>query len=729
MLLKLVSEKDIKDNLNFGEDQNSISIGRRGRQTIDLTNEIDSITYPKNDYKFENVLKETASQVLSREFAVKYNITYTTTEFRPLKALFDFSPVLRNYVSSMKFLRCSLKLRFVQNTTPQQYGVMAISWLPNVIDNEALFPHQIINADPVLMDLSTRETVEINIPYVNLQEFYRLGDTSMVTQSPVVYMTMFGPYVLDSSIVSPTYSIYISMYEITTCGATAQMGDSTGWEIATGLGRLAYENYGSQAMNSASSIGLKMLSESYNRYKGNLYAVDESSQESENPLSTRNQAFGDVAGCVFSPTLKLTSHIPTFISPNHLGDVKVRHRIKDIIRTPTICDPITFNTNDSLTSGLALKLWPQIGNYTYSSYMDEMANLFRYCRGSIKLKLMFYTSPLISCTFRLVHYNTDADGVSADDAVIKPNGYTKLISVRGSTEVNIVFPFLASKPWSNLDRTNSGVITSSPMTAKLFLETPPANVGDQTARVIVIPIICAGDDFQFKDLRSVTPDYLDEGLAFAQMHVRSSMNCQFDNIAGGSASSSYYRPAYEDDMTIEDVCARYSTRLDTKWVSSSFHDYQLNTNETSLKSIDNFDYLFSLFRYVRGGIRIKVQATAALPYPFVYMESGSISNVLTYSARHAAGNGLASNTSAQNGILEFEVPFMSDCDWIYTNYLGYNYCTNNTTFQGYTPFITEPQAITTGASSVPFLVAAGRDFQFAFLMPPKANINFPVNAV
>jgi len=203
------------------------------------------------------------------------------------------------------------------------------------------------------------------------------------------------------------------------------------------------------------------------------------------------------------------------------------------------------------------------------------------------------------------------------------------------------------------------------------------------------------------------------------MHLRSSWNVEPMNIAGGGQPS-ILRELDEDAMDVEDISMRFSSRSvaqpDGLWTDTSI----------PINTWDNFDMVLQMFRYARGSIRVKypiAESSYDVPYPKAAMNgiwSQNPTLPTNPSYRMPAGNGIAMQNSAQNGMLEFEIPFYSNYDWSYNPRIAQ--------VMGVPPFVTP--VITDLGSYTDlndyFLIAGGADFQVAWLLPPcLARANLP----
>lgn len=686
---------------------------------FDVATEYDKLIIPSSQYHSENVLKETPRQILSREYLVYKGIPYSDFDFYPLTVLIPFQA---EFLKTFRYLRCGFKLRFEQHTTPQHYGVSVISWLPEFTANA---DYQVINANPTLLDMSSTETFEINIPFISVFEAYPIavGNGDPTAGPHVFFKSLFKEFT-DSSIAQPTFSIYMSLIEPEIFGAVSQSGvltttaedfismsDFTPSTLATAGIRTLSAVYPKATI----AVNAAKVTSSVLQYAWDRYAQSETSSPAinETPQPVRNQAFGDLAGCVYSPNLQMVAYLPSFKQPYHLGETRMSHKIKDMIQIPTIKQYLSFSSvsADAYTE-LIYEPFTTPDDPTYfNSYYDEISNLFRFWRGSIKMRLIFYTSPLISASFKIYWFNRDGNTTATNFTKIATDCYSRVIQVRGTTSIDVELPYVSSRPYDSLAPILTGIATK-PKLSTLYIRnvSNPTQVGDVTGKVCLVTIVSAGPDFQFKDLRSMQP------TAISQMNLASTWSGDFQNIARGSNMYQYYEDLAEDYLTLEDISRRYSTRIPTGGL-------RLSSSSNTLFNIDGFDWIQGMFRFVRGSICIKylVPPTEPITFPTVGMSSNIPTVDPQFNGKFFAMNGIASNSVNQNSVLEFEVPFQANTNWDYVRFRANNSRPGAT----FLPFVTPPYTDLTATPSRLY-VSGGRDYQIAFLMPPRVVDMYPV---
>jgi hypothetical protein len=334
------------------------------------------------------------------------------------------------------------------------------------------------------------------------------------------------------------------------------------------------------------------------------------------------------------------------------------------------------------------------------SYVDMISQMFRYWRGGTKIKFSFYGSPLMSYEITLTLFTPDAATVT--DTIL--TGYRKVLSCRGTVHYDFDIPFIYTKQWRKQDNI---VIDTDVLTyVRIELTQAPHSIGATIPYPLCVLSQCASEDFQLRGLRSCNADRAPV-FAEAQMFLRDSFKKPFENFTGGS-NAQCYRHLPEDDLTVEDIITRYSTR----YIANGHH---LLPTGADRGAWDNFDYVISLFRYVRGSYRLKIRPTSTNALMTANMQS-AFPPVASSVAIDFVGNGWCGNYRDLNHILECEIPFYYPYDWLLTK----------TGIIGSVPGIlgelTEELVIEFSAEG-DHLIAAGSGFQLAFLLPPVYNSN------
>jgi hypothetical protein len=251
-------------------------------------------------------------------------------------------------------------------------------------------------------------------------------------------------------------------------------------------------------------------------------------------------------------------------------------------------------------------------------------------------------------------------------------------------------------------------------------------VGDITGECFLLPIMSAGPDFQFRELCSPQFTPLPAPVrAISQMHVRSEFaKSKFTNLAtGGISKPKRLESLFEDTLTAETISNRFANR-------PLVYEYMnfLVQPVLPLANTDTFDFIQQSFRYVRGSLRFKYAATDVVLYNAAMFSNFSSTAASAYPTTTypvgVSGNGFAGNASNQNTVFETEIPFQCVTDWTWTApALPYG---STAAYENYpAPYYVNWQALSEGATLLAIFVAAGKDYQLAFLMPPFVYNLYP----
>jgi hypothetical protein len=724
---------------------------------MQLAQRLTMVRFRDEDMEISNSLKETPTKILEREYKIFSSaITVPNNGIKPYELLLNL-PQIQRALYGFKFFKSDIKLRVLINSTPMYYGMLCVSWLPDFLSLTPLV--EPINADPMVMDIASQDALEFTIPFISLYDSIKVVGSYSLTSTPFVNFATLGYARGSSDLANIKYDVYASFVKPLCWGAQSiptiveeEQPKVRKVVISQSGAPLTFDNdirnfKGSESMVKGTDVAQGVLSvagvaamaipvvgpaisaavttaqiglmaydlaqDAYQRFEGSDGTEREDLPDPirQNPSAVRNQAFGDMASTVYTPSLNLTSNLPTYFPPFHKGDPAFKHRICDCLRTPTIRSVDAF-TGMPPNKQILIEPFSSFDETSaYVSYLDMVGCLFRFWRGSIKVSFMFYTSPFITATYRFLLFNADGDldPLATDPSVY---AYKKVVTIRGTTRVDLVIPYLSTVPWQNLTSfTGSPGLNPALPVSRLYVETvvPPNPIGDQTPYVFMMTMISAGDDFQVKDLRSPTPSPFLPGVVQSQMRVRTDFHgAPRSNLAGGSENFLKFKDLYEDTMTFEDASMRASRRIST---NASYFQLRMPYSGTNLLSTDTFDFIQQMFRYVRGSIRVRFTANQPI---FEAMMHGRLLKLGTCDTfTYVGGNGEARNTLAQNSVFDLEVPFQCQTEWVATTFQSLD-----STFPTVVPPVWcffDIQDYTTSA----LYVNAGRDYQLAFMLPPR----------
>lgn len=155
------------------------------------------------------------------------------------------------------------------------------------------------------------------------------------------------------------------------------------------------------------------------------------------------------------------------------------------------CDP-SFNATSTYVSGTVI----------YPTPLNFASFLFNYWRGELIYKLVIYSSPLIRWRIAVV---VVPNGVVAPAVYSGAADYlTTIVDVVGTTEVEIVVPYLHRTPWLAPSR-QTAIGTNGGTRLMYFQLAAPSGPGTTTATPIVDVWVKGGKDFE---MAQPTLDYV-----------------------------------------------------------------------------------------------------------------------------------------------------------------------------------------------------------------------------
>jgi hypothetical protein len=332
------------------------------------------------------------------------------------------------------------------------------------------------------------------------------------------------------------------------------------------------------------------------------------------------------------------------------------------------------------------------------------AMMYRYWRGGVNYRILFFTSPLVSAQFSIFAVNT-MGGLVPTTITNLEQTFRKTVTVSGYQVVDLYVPAYSTCPWIPVvEPWTNNVYTQ----VYLRCDVLPRQVGDNVSYVDAMICVSGGADMQFQSLRSPQG----KKTVQAQMNLRSEWPQHFESLTGGVPA--LLRPIYEDTVTLEEISLRYSNRVPLKTEMGL-----LDVESTDFRSLDVFDWINSMFHYSRGSVRCKLYSDGVTGVPYVLQDP--IMSISQPDNALWAGNGI-SYSEGQGGIFDIEIPYLNIHDWVVPLLQGKDLSiATRFTFVGY------PTPVITNLLSPPtkLWVAAGRDYQIQHLRPPRTRAWFP----
>ena len=694
----------MNNNLEFGVTQENTFLPNTGRQTMELSTTVTSSGADTIFLEPAPYCSETPKVILEREYEIASGFVTSGGSFAfDVYTLLRTNPQVDKVVENFAYLRSDIRIRLVMNSTPLSWGMGILSWIPATTANAtSLF--QIENCHPTMVDISNQETVEVVIPYCSVYDAYSLQFGTVA--GPTVYLNW--KYVMNASaaVEAPTFKIYASFVNPVCFGAYAQSGMPTisgDTSVSTisdalsvvgaGVSILAPELAVPVAVATGMFEGAKQFVSEASALYDRSKAPEEVDTASMEIIAVRNQILGDLSGCRYGSNYQVVSHTQEKFPSDHVGDRDMDHSILSLCKLPCITQFREFTLASAPTQEIFFSPFNQLP-FKWASNIDHFSNLFRYWRGSIKVRLDFFTSPLITASFMVYSWNT----ASLPEPLTGEKDYSmrRIVQVRGHTVCNLTIPYASVYAWQKLGMATQG----NEMVTRLHVQRlmGPTSAGSNVGTVYLVVSVAAGDDFQFRSLRSPIPD-----ISVAQSLVSQFEESLFPVLGGGDTPSRPLFDIAENSLTCEQVSLRYSSRPPSNANRGLLPDEDHNLTPTGDAIWDLFDFVQSSFRFVRGSYRLKNPlAPATTSIQVLTMPNVALGNTTFL---NPGGNGIIVIDPGITPVQEMEVPFLCDLNW-----------------SGTVPFLyaqdSEPLLPIISISSTVLYVAAGRDYQLAHYMCP-----------
>ena len=699
-------------------DNNPSSLSNAGRQTIYATEQVQFHKQEEIVSKPKVFYDETPARVLERETLIlDQTMAAGPVNFFPYELLRN-KFYFQRFSRSFRYFRAGIKLRVQINSNPQNYGFVLINYWPNITAIGSSIYAQ-VNAKPHLMDLSATQSLEIVVPYIhhyrwldiydpiqwtNIQFSYTSVSATVQTQVIPVSIQIWASFVnpeFDGAYDSASESVAQSEIEISERPNLA-LAASTALPLAvigTSTAMSAYQSLSSMVSNFVNlSSKVENVEKTSNRIK-NLFKLNP--EAIKEPQDLRPQYIGGIASLGQVPTVTLDAYPRQKFPPCELGDPNLVHSVSAICKIPTIRH-ITTLTTSSVPFTIALDPG-QSDNLPFISYYEMMACMYRYWRGSIKVNVKIFTSPLISG--RAILRLTNAWGLSGSSAAREnETPYRKIVTIKGSTEISMTVPFIYDKWWKKTGDFSFGAAVDHINALSLDIISPLTSPGDLAPSIIVVVSVAGGDDFQLKGY-TCWRDPLGEVQAQSLSDEWSSKS--FEPFCSLQPLSNLIELPELDD-TLELLMSRYSGR-------APLVDFMhVNTNPTVGNS-DNFDYIIRMCRYWRGSVRFKAfidwdGVSPSATYWEAMMDDEKTTGTDYKPTTQGISRGCAFNKSDNGAPVEFIQPYFSETEWTARGQLG------NVAWEDHPEYVIP--LFLSGSAVDRVLLAAGHDFQMAYLLPP-----------
>ena len=407
-------------------------------------------------------------------------------------------------------------------------------------------------------------------------------------------------------------------------------------------------------------------------------------------------------------------------------------------------------TKDGTANGVGHRIGPA---ESPEGYLQFFSRFFRFWRGSMHIKLMFFGSPLITYNALIAVQPTNRR-MDVDDDTLGQLGdvITNNVTLRGTTVVDVIVPFMRPSSWERINTLE---------TFSISVDVWPIGSTQGDSNDVKLPILMlvrAGEDFRFRGLQSPSLVKL-EGKTYQEGNLEIDLphNTAFPVVQGHGLldhadsvmdiSDGNIVPLYEYQAfkgSLKDMITRCSTRPSNAFLRPPGRNIMdaptLVSMQIQLANSDIFDWIATMYVGYSGSTRIKAQFE---PDPggsnpddlAIYMESFSRLPDTASSGREVGslrgGDGCYRTKLAVWPIIETEIPYFNIWPWSGVSTWTYVAEFTDSSVDYTMSLVEDPNAaIITGQGETPALandsmVQAGNDFAFHILLPPLSSSILP----
>jgi hypothetical protein len=679
---------------------------------------------------------QTPHELLSREFYLG-----TNTLVNDVISSFDLYPLLlgklpANVLSLYRYFRYdAIELRAVFTVDPQTYGVVGISWQPFADLSTPLTDSQLSQMNLEYMHVSESSEMVYVLPYEHTQDFFHLGEASYINTRAFIW-AMTPLAAVGGGTVTLDYSLYARFINPHLAGFVAQSFCGTAKTAAQVMSNFEHPY---------AKSGASMLKMAHDLMCGNS-----DSNASGTPGTTAGDSF----------TIGSEPLIPTAIKQSIYGDWNMTRYVRDspylgvedrsyhpksamfgtqmadwtipqIMQVPSLSQSGVFST---LTTTFSHSIYctPSPTSVYADTYAAYLCQLYSFWRGSTKIKLVFTGSSLVTSRIAInVSWNPGGT------PTLLNNSPSRIVTVRGPTEVEFSVPYLYPYPWcittnvaANVLSAQGGDLNNHFYYPQLSLSVVNQQSPGSTFVTIPYLLFCAaGEDFEVKDLAYNNPQYDPDGFVtvasdkgtrkravFEGQGILDDFSKKFDVLGGESAPVSKRDPG--EVHTVRQILSHWSRRQ-----AGGFNLGPMFNAQTATKALywqnGMFDFLSSIFVFTRFTLKVRTEVPTN-PDPDVAYDDITVTmqtfggyQTTVASSSMCPDPGYARYVVRFDPVLEFEAPFRCLSEM-----------TTTWTARSPQPL---PIQISTSLNTSPvlagFTVCAGRDCEVSHLsyLPPMAQ--------
>ena len=594
-------------------------------------------------------------------------------------------------LSTFRYFRFkAIEFRIQYTSVPMVFGWMGVTCLPKrdlTLDDDELYMLASCD-DTVLLDFSTQQDIIMNSPWYSYCSWIDLFSVVIPANGPIddfQRMRLFWPQhplrtIQSTSQSSITLQVFARFVEPEVAGPVKQNGLIS--KIMSGRHEDSYDETSSftevftaQSRNPLNPQNLfaagAMLMSGYNMFQtitsgsftnalpGADTLASPQGGEPSNNYEFKNNPIGSLYSSPDKYVLGDGSMLP---DPSR----QRRNTIREYIEKPTLCAYFLltnagtlFELTGVMDPYLRSTIEPAMNEQTKYSRLIYVSQLFRMWRGGVKYTIVFFANAFISARLNivLVYGDDDVDGTLRSEII-------QDVTIRGTTRVDFVVPYLDPLPWKHCYKANYGSFTNFraniPYIALKYLNLPQS-VGDIEPSIPCLVYESAAEDFEFRGVinpgHQLIPDVTETFTA--QMKVSELRGGEV--MAGGAYKSFYVHTSTQ--KTFEELAMRWSARDQT-----NDDAYRHNTPESGTNTPGIFDFMSNFFLFSSGQVKFKLVffPSDPLPYKQVFVKMqvpGAILDGQFYTNgavfQQKVEDGLAMIDVSLTRVLEYTVPYVS----------------------------------------------------------------------
>lgn len=585
----------------------------------------------------ENGTNRTRFQI-AQLFAREYQLvdkTFTpatigTTTINPYQHLAE--GVLGEYATLFAFVRWkNVKVRILCKSNPLQYGSIFFTYMPYYNGAGGPFPYYDTDSyasyDPVILDITSQQEVEINIPWHSPLKFLLAGNDTVNTAGSMMqgYIQCYQLLAIESTdseaLAAPVLIQTFASYEgIEFYGPRDENAETKIKRLQSKIAALSVQ----QAERKTKKY--RGQAETFAQHASNLFQKGLNAAAEHIGEKITKQAVGDFADAAmnwwngasgvtpesatretkfepFNNDCSLATAPPPskslgdcHVSTPEPIDSQIKHSFLDLIMKPYLVsygiisgDPglvdhwIVHPRFQGLTDWLATPQNPNptlLWSFMTKGYLGYMSTFFSQWRGAMKFKIYFFTNSFTSGRVRITTQFGPQD--SGDSSVYTGNIPAIFVDIKGSTSVEFSVPYLSLPDWSPLD------INSQLPEIDIYLDSALSSNGDLPPAIQYIVYGAADSDMQFRNLNGTgqcDPYVAPTKTYSGQMRPWNDFKSSFKRITSGLDDID--QTSSDQPRFVEDLLSRWSYGM-----TNAAGSIEWSVGLSPVDAFSQFDYYY-----------------------------------------------------------------------------------------------------------------------------------------